>query len=161
MTRLLNHVRRNVVGYLALFVALGGAGYAAATLPAGSVGTAQLRNGSITPHKLNGRTIGGYVLAWAHVSAAGPVLSGSPGARATKEPGGPTNVIGYNVRWRKSGLPARCSPIVTLSDNGSTALLYAKAAIQTAGGGPHDVDVVIYNLQGQPVAAPFYLAVIC
>lgn len=42
----------NVVATLALFVALGGASYAAVTLPAGSVGDAQLRNGSITPPKL-------------------------------------------------------------------------------------------------------------
>lgn len=42
----------NVVATLALFVALGGASYAAVTLPAGSVGDKQLRNGAITPPKL-------------------------------------------------------------------------------------------------------------
>jgi hypothetical protein len=42
----------NVVATLALFVALGGASYAAAVLPAGSVGTAQLKPGAVTPGKL-------------------------------------------------------------------------------------------------------------
>jgi hypothetical protein len=35
----------NVVALLALFVALGGSAYAVASLPHGSVGTAQLKNG--------------------------------------------------------------------------------------------------------------------
>ena len=33
MTRILTHVKRQAVGYLALFVALGGTGYAAVNLP--------------------------------------------------------------------------------------------------------------------------------
>jgi hypothetical protein len=41
-----------VVACLALAVALGGMGYAAATLPRGSVGTAQLKNASVTPAKV-------------------------------------------------------------------------------------------------------------
>jgi hypothetical protein len=48
----LGHVRRNVVAYAALFVALGGTSYAALKLPDNSVGTAQLRNGSVTSSKL-------------------------------------------------------------------------------------------------------------
>ena len=69
MRRLLNHARRNAIAYLALFVALGGSSYAAISIP----------NGSITSAKLNKHSIGGYVLAWAHVRADGHVLSGSPG----------------------------------------------------------------------------------
>jgi hypothetical protein len=42
----------NVVATLALFVALGGASYAAVELPAGSVGSKQLRAGSVTQEKL-------------------------------------------------------------------------------------------------------------
>ena len=45
-----NHA--TVVAYLALFIALGGVGYAAATLPANSVGTRQLKNGAVTKRKL-------------------------------------------------------------------------------------------------------------
>ena len=43
-----------VVGIIALFVALGGTSYAAiVTLPSGSVGTAQLKNGAVTAGKIN------------------------------------------------------------------------------------------------------------
>jgi hypothetical protein len=48
LSTLSRHVRHNVVGYLALFAALGGTSYAAAQLPSGSVGTPQLRNAAVT-----------------------------------------------------------------------------------------------------------------
>lgn len=41
-----------VVSFVALFVALGGAGWAAVNLPAGSVGTRQLQNGAVTTPKI-------------------------------------------------------------------------------------------------------------
>jgi hypothetical protein len=43
----------NIVATVALFVALGGVGYAALTLPANSVGTRQLKNGSVTLRKIS------------------------------------------------------------------------------------------------------------
>ena len=47
MNRLPGHVHHSViVAYVALFIALGGTGYAAMSLPANSVGTGQLRNGA-------------------------------------------------------------------------------------------------------------------
>ena len=79
MNRLTQHVRSNVVAYLALFIALGGTGYAAASLPAGSVGSAQLRNHSIGRVKLDPSFISGSVRIWAHVSASGRMLAGSHG----------------------------------------------------------------------------------
>ena len=45
-------VRKNAIAYLALFVALGGTSYAAINLPAGSVGTRQLRAGAVTAVKV-------------------------------------------------------------------------------------------------------------
>ena len=71
--RLISHLRSNLVGWIALFVALGGTGYAAIGIPRNSVGSAQLRNHSITPVKLNPKSIGGSVRAWAIVSSAGKV----------------------------------------------------------------------------------------
>jgi hypothetical protein len=47
------YVRRHGVAYLALFVALGGTSYAATRLAPGSVGTPQIRNGSVTMAKLS------------------------------------------------------------------------------------------------------------
>src|SRR5438445_1674991 len=49
---MLGHVRRNAVGYLALFVALGGTSYAVSSLAPNSVGTAQLKNGAVTGAKV-------------------------------------------------------------------------------------------------------------
>ncbi len=71
MTPILKHVRSNLIAYLALFVALGGTGYAATSLPRGSVG----------PQQLNHRLIGGYVRAWATVSARLKLVGGSGGAK--------------------------------------------------------------------------------
>lgn len=42
--RVLCHLRSNVVGYLALFVALSGTSYAAIALPRNSVGPTQLKS---------------------------------------------------------------------------------------------------------------------
>jgi hypothetical protein len=48
-----------VVSFLALFVALGGVGYAATQLPKNSVGSAQLKNGSVGNWKLKSNAVGG------------------------------------------------------------------------------------------------------
>ena len=50
---MLTHLKRNAVAYSALFVALGGTSYAAARLPAESVGTKELRSGAVTRAKLH------------------------------------------------------------------------------------------------------------
>jgi len=55
-TRILDYPRRDAIAVTALgcsLLALGGASYAAVNLPNNSVGTAQLRNGAVTPPKLN------------------------------------------------------------------------------------------------------------
>jgi hypothetical protein len=53
------HIRGNLVGYLALFVALGGTAVAATSLPANSVGTKQLKNGAVTGAKVAKNTLTG------------------------------------------------------------------------------------------------------
>jgi hypothetical protein len=47
------HLRRNAVAYLALFVALSGTGYAAARLPANSVGSTQLKKNAVISSKIH------------------------------------------------------------------------------------------------------------
>src|SRR5438105_13956438 len=59
-----------VVSFVALFVALGGVGYAAIQLPANSVGNAQLRNGSVGNWKLKFNSVG-----------ARKIINGSVGAK--------------------------------------------------------------------------------
>jgi hypothetical protein len=73
----------NVMATLALFVALGGVGYAAATLPVNSVGTPQLRASAVTGSKVKNGT-----LAVADLSAAAKKALSVPG------PQGPAGAIG-------------------------------------------------------------------
>ena len=71
MNRVVQHIRSNVVAYVALFVALGGTSYAALKLPANSVGTKQIKNHSITPIKLDPSKTGAVVRFWASVRRLG------------------------------------------------------------------------------------------
>ncbi len=75
--RVIAHFRGNLIGWIALFVALGGTGYAAVSIPRNSVGAAQIRNRSITPDKFNPSAIGGSVRAWAIIRANATVLASS------------------------------------------------------------------------------------
>lgn len=63
-------------------LALGGASYAAVS---NSVGTAQLRNGAVTPPKLNHGLIGGYVRAWAVTNNGCQLVASSGGARLAND----------------------------------------------------------------------------
>jgi hypothetical protein len=77
----------NVVATLALFVALGGVSYSAITLPAGSIGTRQLRAGSVTLPKLSfplGISVGTLpgALTLYYRCPAGPPLASCPPNKA-------------------------------------------------------------------------------
>jgi len=86
-------LRSQAIGVIALFVALGGTGYAAINIPAGSIGTRELHdaavtnkkiaNGSITPAKLNGHSIAASVVFWARIDQDGQVVSSSEPAHTT------------------------------------------------------------------------------
>ncbi len=97
MYRLLAHVRRQGVAYLALFVALGGTSYAAFRLPKNSVGTKQLKNGAVTAAKVKKGTLKGVDFAKGQIpdgprgltGATGPAgPAGSTGAAGAQGPGG-------------------------------------------------------------------------
>lgn len=104
MLKTLTFIRHNAIALLALFVALGGTSYAAFSLPAGSVGTPQLRNHSVTPVKLNRSGIGGYVHFWARISAGGRVIASRPRAEVLVWYKAPSPFSGGQLRW-----PARAS----------------------------------------------------
>jgi hypothetical protein len=84
-----------VVAVLALVVSMGGTGYAALNLPAGSVGPRQIRHGAVTSAKVKDRTLrrgdfaagqlprGVHELLWVLVSAneGHPVIEAGRGAR--------------------------------------------------------------------------------
>ena len=85
LSRVIVHVRHNVIAYLALGCSLLGDWPAALTPPSHFPPTAwvskQIRNNSITPAKFNHSSIGGTILHWAQVDATGRIVSGSHGAR--------------------------------------------------------------------------------
>jgi hypothetical protein len=166
LTRILDYLRHHAIAVTALgcsILALAGASYAAISIP----------NGSITASKLNQHSIGGYVLAWAHVRSDGRVLSGSPGATAafaselTDEPPPPGD--NYSVGWRGVKVPGRCAAAVTIDDNGPLSSRGATAeadilarytfvgSTKTHG----QVQVDIANSADQNVPDNFYVTVVC
>ncbi|HEY5429575.1 MAG TPA: hypothetical protein VIK04_10700 [Solirubrobacteraceae bacterium] len=133
MTKVLGHLKSNAVAYLALFVALGGTGYAAVRIPRGSVGTTQLKNHSVTPIKLARGSIAGYVRAYAQINADGQITSARPAAKVilwqTSSP-----LQGGTIKWSQS-IPRSCFAVATtttLSPGGSSA------SAVLAGGGESD-----------------------
>src|SRR5438105_3622950 len=124
MKRFLDHLRANIVGYMALFIALGGTSYAL-TLPAGSVGTRQLKNHSVTPSKLAKGKIAGYVRAWAVIQGGTQVIASRPQARVVDwDP----NAAAGDVNWGPA-ISRSCFPLTS----GSGELVQA-AMLSTTGG---------------------------
>jgi hypothetical protein len=111
MRRLSKHLRANVVAYLALFIALGGTSYAAIRLPAGSVGTRQIKNHSITPVKFNASDIKASVRYWAVINGNGRVLEGSNPRPKTFGFGDSGSGV---VNW--GPIHHRCFPIATVDE---------------------------------------------
>ena len=98
MASLLHHVRRNLVAYLALFVALTSTGYAASSklLPRNSVGSVQVINGSLQKVDLSKRAIASLHGAR---GVRGPQgiqgrqgAQGAPGEKGDNGPPGPGNL---------------------------------------------------------------------
>ena len=166
MLKLPAHVRQNAVAYVALFVALGGTGYAAINLPAGSVGTRQLRNGAVTanklangsisPAKLDRGSLGGAVRYWAQVRQDGHILGGSRGARAS------LSGAEYTVTWGTK-FPSSCAALVTPAAVPGIAPIANGTGVGISSSGPRKTTVVYvwtYS-NGNPTPAPFNIAVVC
>jgi hypothetical protein len=85
LSRIAHHVRGNIVGYVALFAALGGTSYAAVSIAPGSVTTKALANGAVTNAKLAKHSIGPLDIKSHSLTAADFVsgLLGFPGKDGT------------------------------------------------------------------------------
>jgi hypothetical protein len=172
MTRLVAHVRHNVIAYLALFVALGGTSYAAISLPRNSVGTPQLRNGAITPAKINGREIGGTVRAWAIVGAGAKLIAGNPRPSVGNSGLGPGS---YSVVW-PSRFARDCATVGTVDDRSPVtervpvsgvasqpviAGYVSQVETSPYGKKQSSTTVVTFDQAGQVTPLGFDVAVIC
>jgi hypothetical protein len=155
--RAIRHGRGHVVAYVALSVSLlslAGASYAALELPAGSVGAMQIRNHSITPVKLSPRSFAGSVRHWATVSETGRVAEASSSAHSKRA----GNIVSVNWGDRFSD---RCVAVATVHAFGDVSVGSVESSIPPHGSAPTSVAVTGSNAAGQPVAQPFYVAVIC
>ena len=163
------HLRHNVVGYVALFIALGGTSYAAFSLPANSVGGRQIRNHAIDPVKLDSKLISGSVRGWAIVGNAGRVIASGGKPRL----GNPPVPGSYEIRWGVK-VSSRCATVATIDSghsptteqipipgNPSVAVTAGYATANTTGG-PHGTTfVTTFNQQGALTPLGFDVAAVC
>lgn len=87
----------NVMSTLALFLTLGGVGYAATQLPRNSVGATQLRPGAVTGAKIRPGAVTGAAVRDGSLSAkdiAGGLSTGAAGARGPAGDPGPRGAAG-------------------------------------------------------------------
>jgi hypothetical protein len=101
MSSVLRHLRRNVIAYAALFVALGGTSYAAIKLPANSVGTRQLKKGAVTAAKIKTHSL------LAKDFKAGQLRSGAQGPIGPQGPAGRDGTNGQNGKPGQDGAPGQ------------------------------------------------------
>jgi hypothetical protein len=166
--RLLHHIRSNAIGYAALFVSLGGTSYAAIAIPAGSIGTRQLRNGAVTGSKLaknavsaanlNPSSIAGHIADWAQVRADGQVTTSSPRASATTS--NPTQGL-YQVSWHRS-IAQKC---IAIANPVNVGPVNASASATTAGpfgrGRGAHILVSTFDASGNNVPENVNVLIIC
>jgi hypothetical protein len=169
LNKVIQHIRGSAVGYLALFVALGGTSYAL-SLPAGSVGTRELRNGSvtatklargsITPVKLDPGAIGGSIRDWAFVNVNGSVIGGSRGvhASAPTQPGQP-----YYVSWGDQ-FPHSCAVLANSPGTEGNGPIADSIGIHVNEAATKHGATVVWvwpYSNGAGIDARFYIAVVC
>jgi hypothetical protein len=116
MTNFLAYLRQHVIAVIALvfsLLSLGGASYAAFSLPAGSVGARQLQNRAITASKLNPASVAASVRAWALLSWDGTwrVQASSRDVRVVR------TALGEVVSWRRTRFSRNCTASVTPERN--------------------------------------------
>lgn len=101
------HLRRNVVSYVALFVALGGTSYAAVALPKNSVGTPQLKPSSVTSAKVKNGSLLRKDFKTGELSVAGAGAAAGAGAQG---PAGVAGTPGAKGEAGKDGLLGDTGP---------------------------------------------------
>ena len=148
MNRLIRHVRNNVVGYLALFVALGGTSYAAVTIS----------NHSIVPPQFNGKYIGGYVRAWVTVDGSGRVLASAGGVHV--RPQGDIAPGHYAIDWHPAPRSS-CTATGSVISYTTLAPGYVVPIAARLGGNREGSVVQVYNALGQPAALPSTVILVC
>ena len=168
MLKILTFIRHNAIALSALFVALGGTSYAAFSLPAGSVGTRQLRNGAVTRSKLAKRSvtaasldpksIAGHIADWAEIRSDGHVVSSAP--RATVAVTAPGRGL-YRVSWNQS-IAANC---MAMANPSNVPAVVGSATATTFGPSGHgrgtNLLVQTFDSSGNNVPENVNVIVVC
>ena len=129
----------NVVSVLALFVALGGASYAAVNLPKNSVGTKQLKGKSVGTKQLKGKAVSSKKLNAGAVNSAkvrdrslraidfkeGELLAGPTG------PAGATGITGTAGADGQPGATGATGPTGPAGDPGATSVVLRESTTQS------------------------------
>jgi hypothetical protein len=162
------HLRANVVGYLALFAALGGTSYAAVRLAPGSVNTSALANGAVTHSKLAPGSVGANDIVKRSLSASvfkpGALLtavnaaSGSKGGSGAAGANGSAGLAGANGAQGpagsagQAGADGSASIVMKARDTATvTAPHGASTDVPLSGGtwtqGANDVNLITGSVQ--------------
>ena len=128
-----------VIASIALLVALGGTSIAAVNaLPAGSVGTAQLKNNAVTSAKVKDGSllVGDFKAGQLPAGAAGPAgPAGAAGAAGAQGPPGPSDAYSKFLNG-PIAVPGAPTTLTSLSiPQAGKYVLVAKAAFTTSAGG--------------------------
>jgi hypothetical protein len=152
---MLQHLRTNFVGYLALFVALSGTAYAASSLPKNSVGTKQIKNRAVTAAKIHAGVIPHVPgIAWAVVDANGSIAAQKGVTSSAKTAAG-----AYTVKFKQSALG--CAVVVSPSNTGGGLLEGAAANATTQPTGVVRVWTANADLTSTGGDEPFTIVEIC
>ena len=133
MTRLRGRLTyANVMATIAVFIALGGASYAATQLPKNSVGTKQLKKNAVTSAKVKDGSLTMGDFGQGKLPAGPMGKEGPPGPKGQEGPPGPTGVASVITRYGPE----------TEFSNGASGISYAacKPGESVTGGG-FDSDV--------------------
>src|ERR1700761_2560509 len=152
-SRIVGHLRGNLVGYVALFAALGGTSYAAVRLPPGSVTTSALAKGAVTNAKLANNSVGTANLRRRSLTAADfrPGVLNTRGANGTDGKAGPRGPAGPTGPAGKDG---SASIAAAATQSGSvTAPNSATTSVPVSGGswtqGAGDLDLIAGSMTVQ------------
>jgi hypothetical protein len=173
----------NVMATLAVFIALGGVGYAAIKLPKNSVGTRQLKNRAVTTKKINKSTLkklkgttgpqgpAGTPIRWALVDSAGNVVGSSGGVTKATIPGQDSSQYFLDFHTAVTNRPILVSPsygattafadTLLASPCGGNGTTPGSIACGALPGGDNDHTVFVLSLSDGNLSHPqgFYVAV--
>jgi hypothetical protein len=96
----------NVTSLLALFVALGGTGYAAVTLPRNSVGSNQIRSRAVGASELKSNAVTSRAIRRRSVSLSDLTVSARVSLRGAVGPAGPQGPAGPAAQTYRAAVPS-------------------------------------------------------